>query len=42
MYNGPRDAADRLKCPLKQVIPALGQNLNRHIIRNQLSVHKLS
>ena len=41
MDDRPFYTADGLKGPPDQVLPALGENLNCHVIRDQLSLHKL-
>ena len=41
MDHGPVNPPERLKGTLHQMLPALGQHLNRHVIRNQLPLHKL-
>ena len=41
MHNRLFTSLDRLKCPLHQFLPALGQYLYDHIVRNHLTVDQL-
>ena len=40
MYNGLLNAFKGLKGPLNQMLAALHQHLNLHVVRNQLALHQ--
>ena len=42
MYNSLLDSLKGLEGPVDQMLPALNQHLDKHIVGNQLSVNKLS
>ena len=42
MYNRLLNSLNSLKCPFNQMLTALNQNLDYHIIRNQFPFYELS